>query len=212
MGKALLYIVFAIVFVSYNVNALELVDGKIKIQVVTTSGCGDTVRFITQQLVPAYWEYKDFLEVEFVPWGRTRYQVDGTMVCQFGANDCWANRVHRCALNLLESPDFRMHYMNCEFSTPFPAYSRRSYACAEALGVNLVELDQCVTTTGKVLDDAAQQKALLPMEFINFVPAITFNGVVDDLAAHQQARNRLSSMICFALADDPSTGVTGCQI
>ncbi|KAI5646085.1 gamma interferon inducible lysosomal thiol reductase (GILT) domain-containing protein [Phthorimaea operculella] len=212
MAKTLFYILFAVVFVSSCVNALELVDGKIKIRVVTASGCGDTVRFITEQLVPAYWQYKDFLEVEFVPWGRTRYEADGSMWCQFGPSDCWANRVHRCALNLLDDQDSRVNYMNCEFSSPYPAYLQQSYACADAVGINLVALDHCVTTTGNVLDDAAQEKAQLPMQYINFVPAITFNDKFDDVASHQQARNRLSSMICVALANDPSTGITGCQI
>ncbi|KAI5639852.1 gamma interferon inducible lysosomal thiol reductase (GILT) domain-containing protein [Phthorimaea operculella] len=196
---------------SSSVNALELVNGKIKIQVVTTAGCSTTVRFVNDQLVPAYWQYKDFLEVEFVPWGRTRYDENGTMVCQFGDNDCWANRVHRCALNLLDDQDFRMHYMNCEFSSPHPAFLQHRYTCAETLGISLVALDHCVTSTGRPLDDLAQEKAQLPMQIIDMVPAITFNDVID-VDAHAQARQRLSSMICFALADDPTTGVTGCQI
>lgn len=212
---AIKYLFVAVcLYVSVNtINAaLETVNGKIKISVVTTAGCGDTVNFITNSLAKAYEEYKDFLEVEFVPWGRTRRNPDGSLYCQFGANDCFANRVNRCALDMLKgNQDAQMQYMVCEFTNPRPAYLQGSYLCAQTVGLNLVDLDYCVAHSGTALDNASELIAAEPMKVIDFVPAIYFNDAVD-VGLHAEAWFRLSSTLCFALAEDVTTGVTNCQI
>lgn len=192
-------------------DVTTLPNGKIKITVGTTAGCSDTVKFFNEHLAETYEAYKEFLDLEIVPWGKTTYDENGIMQCQFGASDCFANRVHRCALNLLiGNQDAQMLYLNCEFTAPFPALSG-SYLCAQAAGLNLVDLDYCVYTTGHVLDLAAQEAAREPVETINFIPTVHFNDVVN-VDLHNQAINRLKSVICFALAENESTGVTSCFI
>lgn len=207
--------IFACLSVVFNCATavdLESVDGKIKITVGTTAGCSATVAFINNHLVETYETYREFLELEFVPWGRTTYNDDGTMECQFGSSDCFANRVHRCALDLLSgNQDAQMFYMTCEFTSPFPAYRNGSYLCAQSVSINLVDLDYCVSTTGHVLDLASQEAAREPMEIIDLIPTVHFNDVVD-LPLRIQAVRRLKSMVCFALAEDESTGVTSCLI
>ncbi|KAI5646086.1 gamma interferon inducible lysosomal thiol reductase (GILT) domain-containing protein [Phthorimaea operculella] len=205
------YNIFAILYLACIVKAQQLVNGKIKISIVTSSGCGDTARFIHEQLIPAYNKYSKYMQVEFAPWGRTKRLQDGSLQCQFGPADCWANRVHRCALNLLPQQHSRVHYMSCEFTKPYSAYSQKSYDCAQRFGVDLRDLDLCVTETGVFLDDAAEEAARLPMMYINNVPAITFNDNVYDVLAHGEALRGLDRIICYALADQPwLTGVTRC--
>lgn len=195
-----------------QVNGLQLVNGKIKITIGTASGCGDTVSLFQNHLIETYEAYKEFLEMEFVPWGRTAWNADGSFTCQFQEPDCWANRLHRCALNMLkDNQDAQMHYMSCEFTSPRPSFLLTSYQCAQAVGLNLIEVDYCVNNNGDDLDRAAQVAAQVPMATINFVPYIVFNDVID-VPAHIQARSRLKSMVCFALAADPSTNVSGCEI
>ncbi|XP_047990238.1 GILT-like protein 1 [Leguminivora glycinivorella] len=210
---AVIYSLLALSLLALANAQLQVVNGKIKITTVTTAGCGDTVNFITNQLEDAYEEYKEFLDIEFVPWGRTVQNADGTQTCQFGPNDCFANRLHRCVLDQLkDNQQAQMDYMHCEFSPPRPAYLQRSYACAAAAGLNLVTIDVCVATpVGQPLDAAAQAAAAEPMTIINFVPSIVFNDQID-VSLHTEARTRLKSMICFALAELPESGVTNCQI
>ncbi|CAG9134878.1 hypothetical protein JYU34_017620 [Plutella xylostella] len=193
---------------SISGQSIDTKDGKIKITTVTTAGCGDTVHFITQRLNPVFNEYKDYLELEFIPWGRTRRNSDGSLTCQFGTRDCWANRVHRCTLNLLKGDQAaQMSYMNCEFSDPRPAYLLGSYTCAGSAGVSLVDLDRCVSTSeGDDLEYEAQEAAAAPMQAINFVPAIVFNDEIN-YDNHFHARGFLRSMICFALERDPAIGI-----
>ncbi|XP_072932372.1 GILT-like protein 1 [Epargyreus clarus] len=197
--------------ISFTKAAIQTVNGKIKITIGTTSACSDALNFMTQHLVPVYAEYKQFLEVEFVPWGRTRFE-NGNMVCQFGPNDCWANRLHRCVLNMLRgNQDAQVNYMACEFTRPRQAFELGTYNCALATGLNLIDVDFCMSTTGDALERPAQEAAAEPMAIINFVPYILINNVIDR-EIHNQARTRLRSLICFALADDPTTGVTNCQV
>lgn len=196
-----------------QVNGLQVnSEGRIKISAVTTAGCSDTVSFIRDQLAEAYRLYGNFLDVEFIPWGRSTWDGVGEIVCQFGSNDCWANRLQRCVLDMLkDNQDAQVHYMTCEFTTPFPSFLLGSYLCAQAVGVNLIDLDYCVANNHDDLDRAAQIASVEPMEIINFVPAIVFNDSIDQ-QLHNTARIRLTSMICFALAADPNSGVTDCQI
>lgn len=212
-AKYLVFIGACLILALKQVSAQEVVNEKIKVTVGTASGCSDTVSFISNHLVEAYRLYGEFLDIEFVPWGRTQW-VDGVFTCQFREPDCWANRLHRCVLNMLkDNQDAQVHYMACEFSSPFPSFVQGSYLCAQAVGLNLIAVDYCVSHPGDELDEKAQAAAQAPMQpgAINFVPYIMFNDVISR-PVHDEARIRFVSMICFALAADPSTGVTNCQI
>ncbi|KAG6454291.1 hypothetical protein O3G_MSEX008625 [Manduca sexta] len=213
MAHSSLYVIACFILALNSASGqLSTVNGRIKITVGTTAGCGDTVRFINDQLVPAYNQYGNFLDLEFVPWGRTTRNPDGSFTCQFGVNDCWANRLHRCALNMLRgNQTAQMNYMDCEFTLPLPGFTQGTYACAQASGLRLIEVDNCVAYGSAELDRAAEEAAKLPIQAINFVPAISFNNQ-NSIDLNNQARSRLSSMICFALANDPTTGVFSCTI
>ena len=194
-------------------QGLQVVNGKIKITIGTTSGSSDSMIFFRDHLVQAHRLYGNFLDIEFVPWGQTQLSNNGEFSCQFGAHDCWANRLQRCALNMLKGKqDAQVQYMTCEYSSPYPSFAQGSYGCAHASGINLIDLDYCVTHPGDDLDSAAQAAAAQPMQELGGrVPYIVFNGVVNQ-ALHDDALVRLTSMICFALAADESTGVTHCDL
>lgn len=208
-----LFFSFSIILTCSWASGLQTVNGRIKITTVTTSACLDTVNFIRDELVPAYLTYMNYLDIEFIPWGRTVNHGNGTFTCQFGDNDCFANRLHRCVLDLLKGYDYmQVLYMACELSPPYPGFAQGSYACVREMGVDIAKANYCVNNPDRdTLDEAAEAAAAGPMATINFVPAIVFNNVID-VNDHNQARRRLSSMICFALAEDPTTGIFSCQI
>lgn len=195
-----------------QVNALQTINGRIKITIQTTAGCTDTVRFIQDQLEPTYELYKEFLDIEFVPWGRATRDDNGTVICQFGVNDCWANRNHRCALEKLkENQDAQIHYMVCEYTSPFPSYNQASYLCSHAVGLSIVDMDYCVTSPEDELDIAAEIKGNELTELTRFIPSIVINDE-GDAESQLELRQRFQSMICFALAADNTTWVTDCAV
>ncbi|KAJ8716758.1 hypothetical protein PYW07_003385 [Mythimna separata] len=203
-----------LVLTQVEAQGVQVVNGKIKVTIGTSAGCSDAVAFIGNHLAEAYRLYGNFLDIEFVSWGRTTW-IDGVFFCPF--NDCWANRLHRCVLNKLkDNQAAQVHYMTCEFTSPFPSQVQGTYLCAQAVGLNLIDVDYCVAHPGDDLDRKAQEAAVAPMRpvaegGINFVPYIMFDDF-PDRATSDEARVRFASMICFALAADPSTGVTSCQI
>ncbi|KOB75243.1 putative gamma-interferon inducible lysosomal thiol reductase [Operophtera brumata] len=212
MAAGYMFTILACLFLVLKVDGLETVNGKVKVTIQTTSGCGDTVRFIRDDLAPTYELYKDFMEVDFVPWGRATRNEDGVLSCQFGENDCWANRLHRCALNLLKgNQDAQVHYMTCEYTTPFPSYLQGSYLCAHAVGLSLVDVDYCVANPGDELDLAAEVKGNELTQALNFIPSVVFNDHIDPVL-HNQALQRFLNLICLALANDPQTGVRDCAV
>ncbi|XP_038214287.1 GILT-like protein F37H8.5 [Zerene cesonia] len=189
---------------------VRLVNGTIKMQIGTTARCPDAYRFM-KHLVPVYEKYKQFLDIEFVPWGRSSRGENGQLSCQFGVSGCWANRFHRCVLHLLDgNQDAAVKFMQCEFSDTFPGFSG-SYFCATQVGLRLIEVDNCMATTGDALEGPAEAATVEPLRIINFIPFIVFNGDIDRHIS-TQARNRLESVICFALAENAATGVTHCKI
>lgn len=212
MAAGYLFTIVACIFFALDVDGLQTVNGRIKVTIQTTAGCGDTVRFVRDYLAPTYDLYKEFLNIEFVPWGRATRDEDGVLNCQFGENDCWANRLHRCALNMLkDNQDAQVHYMTCENTTPFPSYNQGSYLCAHAVGLSLVDVDYCVANPGDELDLADEIKGNELTQALNFIPSISFNDEMDqDL--HNEALQRFPGMVCMALAADPTTGVTDCAV
>lgn len=212
VGKILYVFVLTFLSTCYG-STIKATNGTLKISVVTTAGCTDTVYFIKEQLLPTYAEFGRFLEVEFHPWGRTVKNSDESLTCQFGPQDCWANRVHRCALNLLsENQDAQVAYMGCEFHDFLsrPAFLDGTLYCGFIAGLNRVSLNICVTTPlGEPLDYVAKQASKIPMEVINFVPAIVFNDN-PDVDLWREAFLNLRDTVCKLLTEDPSTGINEC--
>lgn len=194
-----------------STEPLQTVNGKIDLLLGTTSGCPFAANFVTTQLVQTYAKYKQYLNIQFVPWGRTVRGSDGNLICQFGEADCWANRVKRCVISLLpNNMDAQVQYMECEFST-FSALRQRSLFCAQSVGLNLVDVDYCVSITGDALEGPAQEVSTPAIQIINAIPFLIFNNNID-IDQYRQGYRRLESTICFALAADNSTGITHCKL
>lgn len=193
-----------------TINAVQTVNGKIKITIGTTAGCVDTVNFIHNQLKPTYAKYKEYLELDFLPWGRTRRNDDGTWWCQFSPHNCWANRLHRCALSQLPDQDAQLSYMTCEFTAPSASWNEGSYRCAHEAGLSLVDIDHCVANPGDQIDVEAERRGTEIIDITDFVPSTVFNDNIDK-QLNDDAFSGLETIICFALADDPTTNVDSCQ-
>ncbi|CAK1546571.1 unnamed protein product [Leptosia nina] len=197
---------------SASYSQVQPVNGKIRVQIGGTAGCPFVARYITESVGPVFAKYGQFLDIEFVPWGKTRRTENGELECQFGKRDCWANRLHRCAIDLLkDDPAAMVRYMVCEFTTPKPGYNG-SYQCARDVGLRLIEVDNCMATeAGDRLAVAAESAATEAINTFGSIPYTVINGIVNrDVSV--QARERLESVICFALADDPNSGIKACKI
>lgn len=209
---ALISILFAISITYANTSDVETVNGRIKISVGITAGNTAIGDFLRNHLLPTFEQHRSFVDLEFVPWGKTVRDANGIQTCEYGPHDCWANRFHRCVLNHLTSSAARLYYLICEFTAPFPAFAQGSYRCATEAGMRLVDADFCVNNPNRdTLDDVAEAAAAEPVSVIGTVPYVLFNNNIS-ISDSYQAQRRLFSVVCFALADDPNTGFRSCQI
>lgn len=60
------------VFITILLVAVASIDAqKLHVAVYYESLCGDSIRFITNQLNPAYEDLKNYIEILFVPFGKS---------------------------------------------------------------------------------------------------------------------------------------------
>lgn len=103
--------------------------------------CPDSIRFMVNQLKPNYEHFKDLIDIELVPFGKSEvsvsfnflsipffivlifffclqsfiYQNRTEFSCQHGPAECTGNKIQSCTLNeLKEHPDLRIKYVVCQ--------------------------------------------------------------------------------------------------
>lgn len=149
---------------------------KLKISFYISSLCKDSKRFLTEKFYPVYQELKDYLDVEFIPWGKAKRDEEG-IKCQFGEADCKANKIQSCALHLMGNDQERqVEYLACEFVNMFS--TQGSYQCAEGTGLSTPLVQECAELgLGDALQRVAEQKtATITMIF---VPTIVYSDHYD---------------------------------
>lgn len=70
--------------------------------------CPDSRAFISEQLSPLYQEFKQHLEINLVPFGKSSSQQIGddyAFECQHGPDECFGNRVQGCILSRIPDQD-----------------------------------------------------------------------------------------------------------
>lgn len=171
-------------------------NGKLKIGVYLSSMCKDSQNFVTNDLFPAYQDLKDFVDIEFIPWGKAKLDQNGKIHCQFGDRDCDGNKLQSCVLHLLENDkDKQMDYMLCEYSTM--ASTNGNYQCAYESGISPILANQCFESSlGRGLQRYAHAKT--SDKVISFVPTIEYNGVYDENVSMAAFKN-FKSVSCYYL-------------
>ncbi|CEF60543.1 Gamma-interferon-inducible lysosomal thiol reductase [Strongyloides ratti] len=73
----------------------------IKISLMFEALCPYCQRFITNHLGPIYNQFKNYIQLELVPWGNARFMRNGQISCNHGQKECDANKLMGCALDVL---------------------------------------------------------------------------------------------------------------
>ncbi|XP_015118814.1 GILT-like protein 1 [Diachasma alloeum] len=161
-------------------------EAVIKVDIYYETLCGDSIRFIKDQLVPAYHGLKDYLDINFVPYGKVKYLQSRPGVlsinCQHGPLEYLGNKAHACALDQIRNlrgertakQSLAVNFVDCALGRRDPATAARQ--CAATLGLN--SIDHCLTSEiGDNLLAACgyQTRCLNPP--LSFVPTIVVDNV-----------------------------------
>ncbi|KAJ6635328.1 GILT-like protein 1, partial [Pseudolycoriella hygida] len=179
----------ALVFVCFAaVNAQEEPRNQLHVGVYYNSLCSDTSRFIHDQLVPAYEHLRDYIDLHFIPFGKSFHVDHGDyFLCQFGPDECYGNFLQLCGLNqICRNEQAQVDFVACEMQLPFNRNVTRPQ-CSEASGIDWDEVTHCIEHgfAHQLKLDAGRQTHRIARPYPNFVPTIVYNGTFD-----QQLQNR----------------------
>uniref|UniRef100_T1DIS2 Putative gamma-interferon inducible lysosomal thiol reductase n=1 Tax=Psorophora albipes TaxID=869069 RepID=T1DIS2_9DIPT len=184
-------LLFSIV-VATNVALLSADASKIHMTVFYEHLCPDSIRFVTQQLAPNWAAFRDHVDVEFIPFGKSRSFNGGeSFQCQHGPAECQGNMFQSCVLQQLPDQDQQVSYVACQMD--FSA-DPRGEECAYRAGVDLAAVDNCAQSVhGIQLQlEAERRTQQIPL---TFVPSIAFNGVFDKQLSDLAYKN-LPAALC----------------
>ncbi|KAJ8985067.1 hypothetical protein NQ317_019750 [Molorchus minor] len=163
---------------------------NVTITVFYESLCPDCIDFVTNQLFPTYKKIGNDLNVDLVPFGNaemTNATGNLTFVCQHGPNECYANKVHSCAVELY-SVEESMEFVYCDMQSKNPS----SPSNLERVSVS----DLLLAKNG------VRTKSFQPR--VAFVPTVAFDNYFNE-TLQNNAQTNLEELVCRLLDYQPRT-------
>ncbi|XP_066150532.1 GILT-like protein 1 isoform X1 [Euwallacea fornicatus] len=146
--------------------------------------CSDSVHFITRQLYPNYQYFKDYVTIDFIPYGKSLHFYNATngkysFICHHGKEECKGNKFHACALAQIDNKDTQLEFIVCIMSTKNPANIYYIERCSQKYNLDFKKLTTCmVSSEGDKLLASHGDKTWKLEPNIYFVPTVVFNNSV----------------------------------
>lgn len=188
--------------------------GPVNVTVYYESLCPDSIKFYINQLYPTMeiTNLSTKVSLELIPYGKSQYTRadDGslTFTCHHGERECYGNKVHACALNILTSKRERLSYLNCllgsmlkDRQAVFPADK-----CAEDVGIGaqLPQIIECANKTqGNELLAEMGNKTQLLQPKLTSVPTVVFNNKYDQ-NDFKDSQTNFKGVLCKYISPKPA--------
>ncbi|XP_054746931.1 GILT-like protein F37H8.5 [Anastrepha obliqua] len=177
-NKVRLFVIFLLAIISVVWPSTQAVDAnKLNVTILYESLCPDSVNFMIKQLAPAYEKLKGNLNVNLVPFGKSRSVNGGSQFyCQHGPPECSGNLLQSCVLNQESTQDQRVRFAICQMRS---RDKQSVEECTDLVGLSS-DISDCVDTNlGKQLQLLAEQ--VTNQYSLKFVPTIIYDGVFNQL-------------------------------
>ncbi|CAD0194762.1 unnamed protein product [Chrysodeixis includens] len=157
---------------------------KVKVRVYYEALCLDSKHFFMRHLGPVTEKLSDFLQVTLVPYGKaTTKEENGKYYfqCQHGEEECYANKIHACAIEAMANMTTSVQITECMISDNMEADNALA-RCAKEMKISPDPIKNCANTDhgSALLKKHGDDTHILQPTFI---PTITLNGSKGNQAA-----------------------------
>jgi len=193
--KSIIALIFAFVVAA---NAQGSGQGLLQVGIYYNALCSDTARFVVDQLLPAYEDLSEHIDLFFIPFGKA-YSVDHGeyFICQFGPAECYGNMLQLCGLHqICRNERAQVDFVACEMRMPFNLNATRP-ECSELVGINWDDVTHCINNgfARQLKLDAERRTHRVTYPYPDFVPTIVYNGEFDQVLQDRSLRE-LGTVIC----------------
>ncbi|XP_018322360.1 GILT-like protein 1 isoform X2 [Agrilus planipennis] len=164
---------------------------KLNVDILYEALCPDSLRFVRNQLHPSWKELEPYINIHFVPFGKSQSINDGeSFQCQHGPGECNRNKIMSCALQGIPDQSTQVEYVKCAMVSFFQENDPLGFAerCATEAGLQWSEIMTCYNSNiGTMLQLQAEREtqAIKP----KFVPTILYNKTFDQVLQNDSIRN-----------------------
>jgi len=156
----------------------------LKVTVLYESLCPDSRRFMQNQLDQHYPLLKDYIDVQYVPFGKADSNDAGTeFTCQHGLHECQSNRIQSCAIDKAANQDVQTAFAICFMTTIRPGddyWFEVADRCGKPVGIPRSEVHKCMNsdegTQLQLRDEKITKSFYGPLRF---VPTIVYDDQFD---------------------------------
>lgn len=141
-----------------NTNSEEHSDAmkdKIQLKVYYETLCPASIQFFVEQLTPAVKRLGTHLDVHLIPYGHattTRNDDRYLFRCQHGAQECYCNKIHACAVDVLRNNTHAILFNDCLMqqapcSSDYKHFRSAIRSCGRTENVHIYDIWQCMNGT-----------------------------------------------------------------
>ncbi|XP_055387013.1 GILT-like protein 1 isoform X2 [Condylostylus longicornis] len=186
---------------------LLIFSSVLNITVLYETLCGDSRAFFRNQLPDAYPALKNYIDIQFVPFGKANSfhnGVDYQFACHFGPVECYGNKLQSCMINTFDrNADIHYEFTKCYMTSKSPRSEGEAhdlaYECARAIGLPKERMDSCMNSREGILLQLRDEQATKSLQNpLQFVPTIVYDGVYDK-ALQDQSLTNFRGVICQLL-------------
>ncbi|CAH1969832.1 unnamed protein product [Acanthoscelides obtectus] len=176
----------------------------VKVSIYYEALCGDSIRFIAQQLHPNFPKLADYIDLDLVPYGKAVHSnIHGTYYfsCQHGPAECKGNVYQSCALSQNQGDRKNVEFVNCIMRRN-PDHFVNVEKCARKHEFNIGKIRNCSRgVEGSELLAQNGEKTLQLEPVLSFVPTIIYNDVYSN-QDHMQSLKDFAAVVCSKIEGD----------